>query len=81
MRRSETCSRTAGFFLAPEIEDECMQQHFVDMDDCSAIWAWGTRRWGLCKEQASMRLSRCLPEKERSTNETTAKTSCGVACL
>ena len=63
MRRSETCSRTAGFFLAPEIEDECMQQHFVDMDDCSAIWAWGTRRWGLCKEQASMRLSRCLAGK------------------
>jgi len=53
----------AGFFLTPDIEDECMQQHFVDMDDCSAMWSWGTRRWGLCKEQASTRLSRCLTGK------------------
>lgn len=53
----------AGSFLTPEIEDECMQQHFIDMDDCSAMWSWGTRRWGMCKEQASIRLSRCLTGK------------------
>jgi hypothetical protein len=60
---SEVGDTVAGVFLTPAEEAECMLQYYLDMAQCSAYYSMQKSSWGMCSDQASQRLARCVTDK------------------